>query len=103
MKSGNVEIRHIQGRTVRVEGIKRYMPSDEEEKTYQAEVEAWKDADYVSPIYPKPGRSNHTMTHWTVSVLSVDGWTRLLGFDHISPDHAMDKFDHYFDEAGAVL
>ena len=76
MKNINTEIRHVQGRTVRVERID------------MAE----------HPIL------NDTTIHWSVSVLGTAGWAHLINYTYAMPEEKkVNMFEYCFDEAGAVL
>lgn len=105
MKDGNTEIRHVQGRTVKVEMFKQLSSSATELEENKNAVEEWKKDTGMCNLlsYPRASATEHRSTYWTTSVLSLNGWTKLFGARRASPEHTGDYYDHYFDEAGAVL
>lgn len=80
MKSDDTEIRHIKGRTVKVQRL----------ETTQFDF--------------NNGKGDWHKVHWPVSVLTLQGWQNLITYTYAKPgEMTVDRFEYCFDEAGAVL
>lgn len=102
MKFGNKEVRHVKGRTVRVERFKMLKLSADELENYEKKCRIY---DHIA----RPRGTEHYATAWTVTVLGFNDWIDLFKIrcpDPETPDGVdmdADLFEHCFIEAKDLL